>query len=100
VLVGALGSGTVLFLAVAVTFQVLTRVHIRFVALVVGALATTVLLVVGTTLLAIYLRNYAAQSLTGAAAGILLVLLWLYYVSQMILVGAHLTRVLHERRGA
>jgi len=99
VLIGALGSGTVLFLAVAVSFQVLTRVHIRLAALVIGALATSGLLIVGTTLLGIYLRNYAAQSLTGAAAGILLVLLWLYYVSQMVLVGAHLTRVVHERAG-
>jgi len=28
---------------------------------------------------------------------VLLVLVWLYYVSQMVLVGAHFTRVLDER---
>jgi membrane protein len=95
--IGALGSWTVLILAVGVVFQVLTRVRIRLVPLALGALSTAGLLTVGTTLLAFYLRNYASQSLTGAAAGILLMLLWLYYVAQMALVGAHFTRVLHER---
>jgi uncharacterized BrkB/YihY/UPF0761 family membrane protein len=73
-------------------------VHIRLVPLALGALATAGLLTIGTSVLAFYLRNFASQSLTGAAAGILLVLLWLYYVAQMALVGAHFTRVLHERR--
>lgn len=96
--IGAAGSWFVLMLAVGVVFQVLTRVHIRLVPLGLGALATAGLLTIGTSVLAFYLRNFASQSLTGAAAGILLVLLWLYYVAQMALVGAHFTRVLHERR--
>ncbi len=49
---------------------------------------------------AVYARHgehFGSTSLSGAAGGVLLALVWLYYVSQMILVGAHFTRVLDER---
>jgi len=98
VVIAALTSWFVLILGIAVLFQVLTRTHIRLIPLVAGATTTAALLTIGTTLLGIYLRNYASNSLTGAAAGILLTLVWFYYVAQMVLVGAHFTRVLHERR--
>lgn len=97
VVFAALTSWFVLVLGVAVVFQVLTRTRIALIALAIGAIATAALLTIGTTLLASYLRNYASISLTSAAAGIMLTLLWFYYISQMVLVGAHFTRVLDER---
>ena len=96
--IGGLSSWFVLVLAVAVLFQVLTRVHIHAWALLVGSLATGALLAVGTTLVGLYLRTYGGRSISGAATGVFLALTWLYYVAQMVLVGLHLTRVLHERR--
>jgi membrane protein len=97
-LIGGLSSWLVLVLAVAVVFQVLTRVRIHTWALVVGALATAALLAVGTSLVGVFLSTYGGRSLPGAATGVFLALSWLYYVAQMVLVGLHLTRVLHERR--
>lgn len=97
-LIGFLSSWFVLVLALAVMFQVLSRIRINRFALLVGSVATGMLLAVGTSLLGFYLQNYAGTSFTGATAAIALTLLWLYYVSQMLLVGVHLTRVLHERR--
>lgn len=97
-LIGGLSSWLVLVLAVAVVFQVLTRVRIHTWALVVGSLATAALLAVGTSLVGVFLSNYGGRSLPGAATGVFLALSWLYYVAQMVLVGLHLTRVLHERR--
>jgi membrane protein len=96
-LIAALTSWVVLVASIAVLFQVLTRVRIKYLALGVGAAATAVLLTIGTTALGFYLSNYAGMSLTGAAAGVLFSLSWFYYVSQMVLVGAHFTRVLDER---
>ena len=96
-LVGLLSSWVVLVLAIALVFQVLTRVRIRLIPLLIGSLATGGLLSVGTSLLGIYLSDHAGATFTGAAAGVLLTLIWLYYVAQMVLVGLHLTRVLHER---
>lgn len=98
--VGFMTSWGVLVLAVGLVFQVLSAVHIDLVALTIGAFATGALLSVGNSLLGVYLSEFAGESFTGAAAGVLLVLLWLYYVSQMALVGLHLTRVIHERRTA
>lgn len=96
-LLTALTSWVVLVLSIVVLFQVLTRPRIKLVPLAVGAAATAVLLTIGTTALGWYLSNYGSQSISGAAAGVLLVLSWFYYVSQMVLVGAHFTRVLDER---
>jgi membrane protein len=77
---------------------VLTRARIERWSLLVGSLATSALLSVGTTLVGLYLANFGGRSLSGAATGVFLALTWLYYVSQIVLVGLHLTRVLHERR--
>ncbi len=94
----ALTSWGVLALSILVLFQVLTRPRIKLIPLAIGSAATAVLLTIGTSALGWYLSNYGSQSLSGAAAGVLLVLSWFYYVSQMLLVGAHFTRVLDERR--
>lgn len=96
--VGFLSSWVVMVFALAVLFQVLSRVRINWLALLIGSVATGALLAIGTSVLGVYLSDHAGQSFTGVAAGVLLVLLWLYYVSQMLLVGVHLTRVLHEIR--
>ena len=97
VVFAALTSWFALVLGVAVVFQVLTRTRIALIPLAIGAIATAALLTIGTTLLASYLRDHASNSVTGAAAGIMLTLLWFYYVAQMVLVGAQFTRVLDER---
>jgi membrane protein len=97
-LIGFAGSWFVLLVAIGVLFQLLTRIHIEFRALATGAVVTGALLTVGTSLLGVYLKTFGVTSLTGAAGAILLTLVWFYYVSQILLVGAHLTRVLHERQ--
>ncbi len=80
-----------------VVYQVLTRPRLGWFALIAGSVATALLLAVGTWVLGLYLRNYASASVAGAFGSVILVLLWLYYTAQMILVGAHLIRVLDER---
>ena len=97
VVVGFLGSWAVLVGGIALVFQVLTRPRLALVPLLIGAASTAVLLAVGTKVLGWYLEHFGSTSLGGAAGGVLLVLVWLYYVSQMVLVGAHFTRVLDER---
>lgn len=87
----------VLIGGLAVMFQVLTRERINLIALFVGAGITGALLAVGTQLLNWYLTNYASTSVTGAVGSVFLLLLWLYYVAQIVLVGGHLIRVLDDR---
>ncbi len=97
VVVEVLGSWAVLIGGVAIVFQVLTRPRLSLIPLLIGAAATAMLLAVGTRVLGWYLEHFGSTSVSGAAGAVLLVLVWLYYVSQMVLVGAHFTRVLDER---
>ncbi len=93
-------SGWVVAVAMLLAmYQVLTRKKLSKVALAIGSLATAVLLLIGTSLLGVYLNNYASSSIGAAAGTVFVVLLWLYYVAQIVLVGAHLIRVIDERRG-
>jgi membrane protein len=51
---------------------------------------------VGTWLLGIYISNFASTSLSGAIGAILLVLIWIYYEAQIILIGAQLIKTLQQ----
>lgn len=53
-----------------------------------GALFTAVLFVIGKTLLGLYLGRSGAVSSSGAAGSILLILLWIYYSSHILFLGA------------
>lgn len=57
----------------------------------IGAVVTSFLLVSGKFLIGIYLGRAAVASAYGAAASFAIVLLWLYYSSQILLLGAEFT---------
>ena len=99
VLFEGVGAWAILIVGVALVFQVLTRPRLRTWPVLAGAASTSLLLAIGTSVLGWYLEHFGSTSLSGAAGGVLLALVWLYYVSQMVLVGAHFTRVLDERTG-
>ena len=69
---------------------------VRWRAALVGGAITALLVAVGTVAIGIYLRRYASSSVVGAAGSVFLVLLWMYYLAQIVLVGAELTRVIDE----
>ena len=84
---------------VALLFRYLTDVRVPWRAAVVGAVVTSVMLAVGTVLVGAYLRRFASSSLVGATGSVFLVLLWIYYEAQIVLMGAEFTRVLALPRG-
>jgi membrane protein len=66
----------------------------------VGGLVTAALFSVGNLLVVSYLRNTAAGSAYGAAGSLVVLLVWVYYSSQIFLYGAeftHLYATRHER---
>lgn len=83
--------------AIAVLFRVLPRSEVEWRHALVGGVLTALLLSAGTWVISAYLERFAARSVTGAAGGVLLVLLWIYYEAQILLVGAELTKVLGWR---
>jgi membrane protein len=79
-------------------YRVLPDVHLRWRDVWRGALVTAVLFVLGQYLISLYLTHIATASTYGAAGSLVLVLLWVYYSSLILLFGTALTRVTVMRR--
>ena len=97
-LIGLMTSWALAIGVVTLLFRYLTDVRVPWPPALVGGAVTAGMLAVGTVLVGAYLRRYAASSLAGATGSVFLVLLWIYYVAQIVLVGAEFTRVLSRRR--
>jgi membrane protein len=84
------GVTTLLF---AVIFKVLPDVDIRWREVWVGAAFTAVLFSLGKYLIGLYLGRSALSSTYGAAGSLIVLLVWIYYSSQVFLFGAEFTQV-------
>jgi membrane protein len=76
----------------ALIFKYVPDIKIRWRDVLVGALVTGALFTLGKTLLGLYLGRSAVASTYGAAGSLAIVLLWVYYVSQIFFFGAEFTR--------
>ena len=65
-----------------------------------GALFTSVLFVIGQALISLYLGKAGVSSAYGAAGSLVVLLLWIYYSSMILLLGAEFTRVYAETHGS
>jgi membrane protein len=86
---------TVLF---ALIYQVLPDRDIAWRDVWVGAAVTALLFVIGKFLIGLYLGKSSPASAFGAAGSLALVLLWVYYASQILLFGAQFTYVYAMQR--
>jgi membrane protein len=93
-------SWAVLTLAIALVYRVLPDVRIVWRDVWVGAGATGLLFLFGNHLIGWYLAVAGVTSVYGAAGSLVIVLLWVYYSSQAVLIGATFTRVYATYRGA
>ncbi len=84
---------------VALLFRALPDVHLRWRDVAVGSFVTAVLFAVGQRLIGLYLGNSALASPFGAAGTIAVILVWVYYSTQIVLLGAEFTRLYSERFG-
>ncbi len=66
----------------------------------IGAGVTAVLFTVGKILIGIYLGKSSFNSAYGAAGSLIVLLLWIYYSSQVFLLGAEFTHVFAYERGS
>jgi membrane protein len=73
-----------------------TRVEWRDVWL--GAVLTAALFEAGKFLIGYYVGKLALQSTYGAAASLVMLLIWVYYSAQIVLFGAEFTHVYARRR--
>ena len=90
-------SGIILNIAITVSiflliFKVLPDAKIKFRDVIIGAVVTTVLFLVGQYAISIYLSTSKITSLYGAAASVLLLLIWVYYSATIVYIGAEFTK--------
>jgi len=90
----SIGSWATGILVMALIFKLLIYQKVSWIVLIIGATVTSLLVVVGTWALGLYIINVAGNSLSGAIGAVLLVLLWVYYEAQIILIGAQFMRVI------
>jgi membrane protein len=93
----SLGVSTALF---ALLYRFLPDVRLGWRDVTVGAFVTAVLFTVGQQLIGLYLGQSGVASSYGAAGSVMILLLWVYYSCQILLLGAEFTKVYAHRHGA
>jgi membrane protein len=86
--------------AFAVIFKLLPDVRIAWRDVWLGAAVTSLLFTIGKFLIGLYLGKSAVTSAYGAAGSLVIIVVWVYYSSQILLFGAEFTKVWTKRRGS
>jgi len=94
--VAALAIITFLF---ALIFKILPDAEIQWRDVWTGAFLTALLFSLGKFLLALYLGREGAASAPGAAGALILILSWVFYTSNILLLGAEFTQVWAKHKG-
>lgn len=84
----------------AMIFKYLPNARIEWSEVWVGAFATAVLFVLGKLAVGLYLGHASIGSTFGAAGSFVVLLVWIYYTAQILLLGAEFTRVWAESVGS
>jgi membrane protein len=87
----------VVTLLFAMIYRFLPDVKIAWRDVWIGAVITALLFTIGKFAIGLYLGHSSAASVFGAAGSLVVVLLWIYYSTQILFFGAELTQV-HARR--
>jgi len=88
---------TVLF---GMIYRLLPDVDLGWRDVILGASVTALLFTIGKSLIGLYLGRAGATSIYGAAGALVLVLLWIYYSAQILMLGAEFTDVYSRRYGS
>lgn len=85
-------------LIIGAIYKWMPRAHVAWRDVVVGALVTSALFTLGKSAIGLYLGHSALASTFGAAASVVVLLLWVYWSAQIFLLGAEFTWLLAQRR--
>jgi membrane protein len=91
------GIVTLLF---AMIYKFIPRVHVAWHDVWIGAAVTAVLFAVGKLLIGLYIGKSAVASDFGAAGTVVVVIVWIYYSSQIFFLGAEFTRAYSLHHGS
>jgi membrane protein len=88
----------IISVVMALLFKLLPDVKIKWRNVWIGAIVTALLFILGKYLIGLYIGNSTIASAYGAAGSLVLLLLWVYYSSIILLLGAEFTYV-HAQYG-
>jgi membrane protein len=94
-----LSFGLVVLLCAA-TYRILPDHELAWRDIWTGAAITSVLFMIGETLIGLYIGTMVPATSYGAAGALIVVMLWVYYSAQIFLLGAEFTRTIAARREA
>jgi len=83
----------------AMMFKWLPDAEVQWRDVWIGAIVTAVLFEVGKFLIGLYIGKQGLESTFGAAASLVVLLIWVYYSAQIVLLGAEFTRAYARRHG-
>lgn len=95
-IVVSFGLTTLLF---ALIYKFMSDVKMKWRNVFYGAIFTAFLFAVGKYLIGLYISQSSIANTYGAASSVVIVLLWVYYSSQIVFFGAEFTRALADYRG-
>jgi membrane protein len=98
--VNSLVSLAVITGAFALIFKLLPDVRIAWRDVWLGAAVTSLLFTGGKLLIGLYIGKTAVASAYGAAGSLVVIVVWVYYSAQILLLGAEFTKVWTRRRGS
>ena len=84
----------------ALIYKILPSIRLAWRDVWIGAGVTAVLFLVGQSVITFYLAHATTRSIYGAAGSLILLLLWIYYSAQVVLIGAEFTEVYSRHFGS
>jgi membrane protein len=93
-------SSGIITLLFALIFKYIPDTEIQWRDVWIGALFSALLFTLGKSLIGLYLGRSAVASAYGAAGSLVVVLVWVYYSSLLLLFGAEFTHIQARRRAA
>jgi membrane protein len=99
-ILNAATSFAIAALLFAMIFKILPDVDLTWRDVATGAVVTAILFTAGKSLIGWYLGSGNVASTYGAAASLITILLWIYYSSLILLLGAEFTKAFAESRGS
>lgn len=103
VLIGWINLGVSFFfvtLLFAAMYKILPNKKLEWRDVIAGSIGTAILFEAGQTLIGYYLANFITANIYGAAGGIIVLLVWVYYSAQIFLLGAEFTKVWAQHYGS
>ena len=84
----------------AIIYKMMPHRQLYWRDVLVGAAGTALLFEAGQSLIGLYLTRFLVANIYGAAAGVIVLLVWTYYSAQVFLLGAEFTKVWARHYGS